>query len=360
MIIEELGTSRALPGVYTADDEAGRLQQEQRQIAYVRGYPQVVGFGVWNAESPRLVDRTFVDTRRGLTSYGNQSQGGGSCYDPQPDPAPGARCQLEQVLRGSRFVRVAATNSWTASPGNTSTNALIGQVDPLSGGDLGASTLTLSGWLVDPAAAGSTGIDGLDVYLGDPSTGTRLASAILGLARTDPASILANPAWTTPGFSINLPISNLPAGPTVLSLVARTDDHGTWLSSLAVVVPNLGPIPAPQAAVTAPVAAPAPTPVAPPISAEIESPQPNDQVSRSFVVQVVAQGADHVDVYLEPDRDNGGHLLGSATVPPGTSAGAPVKIPVTAPVDGHTLYVHVASSASGQQEVLTVPVVVRS
>jgi hypothetical protein len=358
VIVEELGTSRALAGVYSADDEAGRLQQEQRQIAYVRGYPQVVGFGVWNAESPRLVDRTFVDTRRGLTSYGSQSQGGGSCFDPRPDPAPGARCQLEQVLRGSRFVRVAATNTWTASPGNTSTDALTGQVDPLSGGDLGASTLTLNGWLVDSSATGSTGIGSLDVYLGDPSAGARLTGALLGLPRTDPASVVANPDWTKPGFSINLPLDSLPAGPSVLTLVAHTPDRGTWLSSLAVVLPSLGPIPSQALVVAAP--GMAPTAVLPAFRAEVESPQPNDQVGRSFVVQVLALGADHVEIYLEPDRDNGGHLVGSASVPVGTSAGSPVKIPVSAPPDGHTLYVHVASSTSGQQQVLTIPIIVHS
>ena len=37
VIVEELGTSRALSGLYTADDEASRLQQEQRQIAFGAG-----------------------------------------------------------------------------------------------------------------------------------------------------------------------------------------------------------------------------------------------------------------------------------------------------------------------------------
>jgi len=225
-------------------------------------------------------------------------------------------------------------------------------------GDSGTSTLALSGWLVDPSASCSTGIDSLDVYLGDPSTGARLTGALLGLGRSDPASILANPDWSKPGFSINLPLNSLPPGPTVLTLVAQTHDHGTWQSSLAVVVPNLGPSPSQQVAVAA--AAPAPTPVLPVLHAEVESPQPNDEVSRSFVVQVLAQGADTVEVYLEPDRDSGGRLVGSATVPAGTSAASPVKITVTAPVDGHTLYVHVVSSTSGQQQVLTVPIVVRS
>ena len=360
VLVEELGTSRALPGVYTADDEADRLQQEERQIAFVRSFPQVVGWGVWNAESPRLLDRTFVDTRRGLTSYGSNQQGGGSCYDPRPDPVPGVRCQLEQVLRGSRFVRVAATSTWTAGAGNTNPDPVRGQVDPLSGGDMGASTLSFSGWLVDPDASGSTGIDGLDVYAGsDPTSAPWLAGAQLGMTRSDPATIVANPDWAQPGFSISLPLAGFAPGPNTLTLAARTHDHGTWLSNLSVVVPSLGPI-APPVVIAAPVPTPTAIPLVPTLRAEVESPQPNDQVSRSFVVQVLAQGADYVDVYLEPDRDLGGRLVGSALVPSETTSSDPVKIQVTAPVDGHTLYVHVGSSASGQQQVFSVPVVVRS
>ncbi len=99
VVVEELGTSRALPGVYTFTDEAGRLQQEKRQLRFVLGYPQVRGIGVWDAESPRVVDHNYYDNRRGLSSWGAFALGGGSCYDPRPDPRPAVRCQLEQVLQ---------------------------------------------------------------------------------------------------------------------------------------------------------------------------------------------------------------------------------------------------------------------
>lgn len=98
VIVEELGTSRALPGLYGPDDEQARLQQEIRQLRFVLGYTQVQGVGVWSGESPKT-PRTYFDSRRGLTSYGNNALGGGSCYEPRPDPRPGARCQLEQILR---------------------------------------------------------------------------------------------------------------------------------------------------------------------------------------------------------------------------------------------------------------------
>ena len=99
VIVEELGTSRVLPDVYAFHQEQQRLEQEVRQLRFVLGYPQVVGIGAWNGESPRVVDRLYHDSRRGLTSYGAEAAGGGSCYDPQPEESPRVRCQLEQILR---------------------------------------------------------------------------------------------------------------------------------------------------------------------------------------------------------------------------------------------------------------------
>lgn len=100
VIVEELGASRALDGLYTADDEEGRLEQELRQIRFVLSYPEVAGIGAWNGLSPRSIDKGYYDGRRGLTSYGPEGHGSGSCYDPAPLSAPGVRCQLEEILRG--------------------------------------------------------------------------------------------------------------------------------------------------------------------------------------------------------------------------------------------------------------------
>jgi hypothetical protein len=351
IIIEELGTSRALAGMYTASDEAGRLQQEQRQIQFVRQFPQVVGFGVWNAESPRLVDRTFVDTRRGLTSYGSNALGGGSCYDPTPDPTPGARCQLEQLLRTSHFVRVGASAQWSPGPDADKSEPLLGSVDPVANGDTNSTALTLSGWVADPTSTGSSGIDGLNVYLGtDPSF--VLASATLGVPRS-----MDNPDWSDAGFSINLPLQQLPTGAISLTLAAHSADRGTWLSSLQIVVPALGSIPSVAVRVPLVPLAPLPAPAtAVALHAEVETPQPNDVVGRSFVMQVLAHGADRVDVFLEPDRDAGGRLLGSSA----TSVGDVFSIPLIVSANGHTLFVHAISTASRQEQVLTLPIIARS
>jgi hypothetical protein len=357
VIVEELGTSRALAGMYTANDESARLAQEQRQIEFVRHFPQVIGFGVWNAESPRLLDRTFVDTRRGLTSYGSLPQGGGSCYDPTPDPVPGARCQLEQLLRGSRFVRVAASNQWSPGLFAQTSTSLLGAVDPVITTDPDPTTLTLTGWVADPSATDGPGVDGLDVYVGSDPTATSvpLAGARMGLKRDDLTSNDNNPGWVDSGFTIKLPLDAMPPGPNLLTLAAHTPDGGTWLSSLAVVVPSLGGVP------TRPVLARInPVPVAtppPPFRAEVAAPQPGDQVSRTVIVQVQAPTADRVDVFLEPDRDQGGRLVGTATRPiSGTSM---LNVTTSLPTDAHTLYVHVSSSVTSQQMLITVPVVVR-
>jgi hypothetical protein len=365
VIVEELGTSRALTGVYTSDDERGRVEQERRQIELVRRFPQVVGFGVWNAESPRLVDRTSVDTRRGLTSYGANAEGGGSCYDPTPDPAPGARCQLEQLLRDSPYVRARSSSQWAPGPDANAPEPLVGSVDPVYAGGANASTLTISGWVLDPSASGSSGVDSMDVFAGpDSGTGPRLVGAQLGLARMDVPSVLDSSDPANAGFSISLPLGEVPVGSTQLTLMAHTPVHGSWLSTLQVVVPSLGSVPAGRPAaqpglVPAPTAIPAPTPM-PQLHAEIQSPQPGDQVSRSFSIQLLAPHADRVDVFLEPDRDWGGALVGSASVPQAQAAGTALKVTVNAPLEAHTLYVHVSSTTLGQEQILTLPVVIRS
>jgi hypothetical protein len=363
VIIEELGTSRELAGVYGRDDERGRLAQELRQIEFVRHFRQVIGFGVWNAESPRLVDRTFIDTRRGLTSYGARAQGGGSCYDPTPDTAPGARCQLEQLLRDARFVRVAGSDQWTpaADVEVDDPSPLVGRVDPVFATGGNSSAVTISGWVFDPTASESPGIDALDVFVGQPSdTDTPLARAQLGLTRSDVPSVLDNPDLAHAGFSVSLPLGSVPLGPTVLTLAAHTPDHGTWLSTLQVVIPTLGAVPPPRPIVSISLP-PAPVLVSRPrLSAEIASPQPGDEVPRNFVLQMLAPDGARIDVFMEPDRDNGGRLVGSASVSPADATGNMLKTTISAPAGSHTLYIHVSSAVLDQEQLLTLPVVIRS
>jgi hypothetical protein len=73
---------------------------------------------------------------------------------------------------------------------------------------------------------------------------------------------------------------------------------------------------------------------------------------------VLAPSADRVDVFLEPDRDLGGRLIGSAGAPRSPTDTA-FRVNVTVPADGHTLYVHVVSAGLRQEQVFTIPIVVR-
>jgi hypothetical protein len=99
VVVEELGTSRELPGYYSADNENARIEQEIHQIRMVLGYDQVVGIGAWSAESPNTPVWRH-DNRRGLTSYGPGRSGDGSCYPGVSlMESGGARCRLESILR---------------------------------------------------------------------------------------------------------------------------------------------------------------------------------------------------------------------------------------------------------------------
>jgi hypothetical protein len=97
VVVEELGTSRELPGSYGSGDELGRLELEVSQLRFVLGYDQVVGVGSWSSESPLTPNRRH-DNNRGLTSYGARRDGEGSCY-PAAQTTAGVRCRLETILR---------------------------------------------------------------------------------------------------------------------------------------------------------------------------------------------------------------------------------------------------------------------
>ena len=99
VVVEELGTSRELPGMWGADEEWRRVEHELFQIRTFLAYDRVVGIGAWSSESPLNArsNRRF-DNRRGLTSFGPDRDGSGSCYPPAGQE-PGARCRLETALR---------------------------------------------------------------------------------------------------------------------------------------------------------------------------------------------------------------------------------------------------------------------
>jgi hypothetical protein len=224
------------------------------------------------------------------------------------------------------------------------------------GTSIDPNAVVITGWIEDPAADSAPAIDHLDLFVGSDLDGAPpLAHASLGLARADAPSVSDDSGTPqNPGFSIRMPTATLSPGSTELTLAAHTPDHGTWLSTLQLVLPDLGAIPpAPPAA---PVVVVAPPAARPPLEAEIQAPQPGAQVPRTFTLQVLAPLADRMAVFLEPDRDAGGRQLGAVSQTPGS----PLKLNVNVPLNGHTLYVHVFSTALGSEAVLQLPVVVRS
>jgi hypothetical protein len=377
VIAEELGSSRALAGMYTADQESSRLDEELRQIRLVHHYPQVVGFGVWDAESPRALDRSFFDSRRGLTSYSVNALGGGSCYDPFPDAGAGVRCQLEEVLRHLPLVRASPTPQWTPGPNATGGAPLIGGFDPPSD-DLtptASATLRLSGWLADKTAVGGAGIDALNVYLGASSdAGALLGRADLNVPRPEPVAIAGNPDLGAAGFALRIPVDGLPGGSVPMTVAARTSQHGTWFTTIWVTLPVLGSSAAPEPLPEI-VATPAPRVLAsaPPPKLQVASPRPGASVSSNYIVQGSAydpsagagqgSGIDHVDVFLEPDRDGGGRFLGSAklgqveaSVAASQPAGPEFILPLRITPGTHTLFVHAHSAVTGLETVVAIPI----
>ncbi|MBV9358311.1 MAG: hypothetical protein JO023_22590 [Chloroflexi bacterium] len=378
VLVEELGTSRSLDGLYDADQESNRFDEELRQINLVRRYPQVVGFGVWDAESPRELDRSFFDIRRGLTSYGANALGGGSCYDPYPATSPGVRCQLEDVLRHVSLLRSGSVLQWLAGPETSGVASVVGSLDPLPDGARADdfATLSLSGWVVDTSAAeGGTGVGSVELYQGAANEhGALLARADTNISRAEPVTISGNPDWGTAGFSLHLPLASVPGGATPLTLAVHTTEHGTWLSTIWLTVP------VPDASAPSPDLSPEPEPtpsprsgptLGPPPHLVVTAPRSGAMVSGSYVLQGSAYdpsatasqgtGIDRVEAFLEPDRDGGGRLLGDAVLVPSDSSagsgpqGATYTLPVRVAPGPHTLYVHAHSAITGLETVVTVP-----
>jgi hypothetical protein len=323
VIVEELGTSRALSGMYASDDEGTRIVYELRQLRRALSYSQVAAVGVWNAESPLVADTTFLDSRRGLTSYGAHALGGGSCYDPRPDPAPGVRCVYEQVLRQISTVWADPRPTfWSSADGNTS---VVGVIDP----PRPDGPTTLTGWVVDTAHSEAF-LDRVDAYLGSVPLASGQVAAGDG------------------GFRIELPTDSVSQGVANVTVVAHATNGQTWSRSVGVMVPGQPPAPVPTSTTTTATAS------APPTRFEISAPPAGSTVSDGQVVQGIASdGIDRIELYLEPGRDAGGKLLGLAAR--GRPDPSTWSFVLHAPRGWHTVYVHAHSSITGLETVVALP-----
>jgi hypothetical protein len=238
---------------------------------------------------------------------------------------------------------------------------LVAQLDRLVDNRT-AGTVAITGRImaVTPTADPDTDADAAQEPYPTPnvqSVDVRLAGTAPGAAPLASAPVLSNGEAssdaTTSVFQLNVPLTQLPPGTSTLVLAAHSATWGSWSTILRVAVPVLGPDPAAR-----PIATPAPVAVRAPVTlraAEIQSPQPGDGVPRTFVLQVLAPRADHVDVFLDPGRDHGGKLIGSSA---DTSSSGEFRATITAPMGPQNLEVHARSTATGKEEVLTLPITV--
>jgi hypothetical protein len=112
-------------------------------------------------------------------------------------------------------------------------NTYQGFIDhPASGATIPAgSGFQVSGWVVDTTAQGWSGIDDVQVMLGN----TSLGHLSVGQSRPDVAAALNNPYFANSGFSGTI-TGALPPGNQTLTVVAHTPDKGSWSKSVPVTV----------------------------------------------------------------------------------------------------------------------------
>jgi hypothetical protein len=234
---------------------------------------------------------------------------------------------------------------------------VVGLVDPPAGPGAGR----VSGWVVNTAHGDGPGISGVDVYLGSPGQGVLLGSGQVSNPRPEVVSVLGNPDWVNAGFQVDLPEASLPDGMANLTLVARTVEGTAWTTTLGTIVPASAFVPPPALTTTAP-PPPAVAELAPPPRLQIMWPNPGATISAGQLLQGVASdpiatvgsGIDSVQIFLEPGRDAGGRLLGTAT--PARLGTEAFSLTLRLSRGAHTLDIHAHSSLTGRETVLSLPI----
>jgi hypothetical protein len=126
---------------------------------------------------------------------------------------------------------------WLPGPNAVGDDTFTGVIDaPVSGSSVTHNSMVLvQGWIVDQTAAGWTGVDDVQIYLGlQDQGGTLLARASVGQRRDDVAAALGNPFWAGAGFTASFADSGLSVGSNVLSVYAHTPDKGWWYKQVEV------------------------------------------------------------------------------------------------------------------------------
>ena len=90
--------------------------------------------------------------------------------------------------------------------------------------------VTVSGWAVDGAGAGSSGIDSVRVFLDGQADagGQALGFANYGKTRSDVVNASGNPDWARSGFDLVWPVAGVSPGSHVLYIYAHSTATGQW------------------------------------------------------------------------------------------------------------------------------------
>lgn len=202
-----------------------------------------------------------------------------------------------------------AGGDWTPAAGAGGDNTYEGFIDqPDNGASIPAgASFQVSGWIVDSSAEGWSGIDDVQVRLGN----TLLAHATVGTDRPDVASVTGNPFFANAGFE-GVVAGGIPAGQQTLTVVAHTPGNGSWSKDVVVNVTGGGTLTQTSAASG--------------LVLKIVSPSPDDEVTsnNSSTIFGVAYdtrtqaglgvGVDRVQVCLDaPCGEAGSQTLGDAT-----------------------------------------------
>jgi hypothetical protein len=133
-----------------------------------------------------------------------------------------------------------AASPWTPAPGASGDDTYVGVIDtPISGSTITPNSMVVvQGWAADQTAAGWSGIDDMQVYLGlQDQGGTLMVRGTVGGRRDDVVSTTGNPYWANSGFSASFAEAGLSIGPNPLTVYVHTPDKGWWYKQVQVTVP---------------------------------------------------------------------------------------------------------------------------
>src|SRR5438874_2803020 len=134
---------------------------------------------------------------------------------------------------GSGRAQTLPGGDWSPAVGAEGDNTYVGFIDePASGGSIAAgASFAVTGWVVDSNAEGWSGIDDVQVLLGD----TMLTDVTVGEDRPDVADVLGDPDFASSGFS-GVVAGAIAAGTQTLTIMAHTPDKGSWSKQVTVEV----------------------------------------------------------------------------------------------------------------------------